>query len=90
MAFLVAYNQNKHLLGKNGLEPANRYMKMIWNRRSDLTQAYNSSVLGDFKVNLNLFFNYPTLFWFFNWSQNIDVLLEITALIGKLTIKFNK
>jgi hypothetical protein len=75
-------------LGKNGLEPANRYMQMIWNRRSDLTKAYNSSVLNDLKVNLNFFSNYPTLFWFFNWSQNIDILLETTALIGKLGTKF--
>ena len=38
----------------------------------------------------HLFINCPTLFWFFNWSQNIDQLLHLTSLIGKFSFFENK
>ncbi len=79
MAFLVAYNQNIHLLGKNGLLPANKYMeKFVHNYE----KSNNNVDLTSFKTKLDLYFKLPTLFWFFDWSNSIDFLLNSTAILG--------
>ena len=75
ISFLIALNQNHHLLGKNGLTPANKYMDKIYK------QIVKKST-NDLSSKLNLFFKIPTIFWFFDWSNNIDNLLLNTSLIG--------
>jgi len=79
VAFSIAFNQNHELLGKNGLLPANKYMEKFYNHiinnenrksENELTKAYN------------LFVNCPSLFWFFDWSKNIDWLLWLCSLTG--------
>ena len=77
VAFLIAYNQNKYLLGKNGLKPANIYMQRIY--QSVLTQQEETTWGNKFE----LFLKCPTIFWFFDWRLNMDNLLEFTSLIGK-------
>ena len=80
MAFLIAYNQNKELLGKNGLVPANQFMDRIYEQYKKTSK--NQSLTEELMVKFSVFIKLPTVFWFFNWSDNIDQLLEITSLVG--------
>ena len=74
----MAYNQNKELLGKNGLKPANKFMERIYgSKKHDHKHFYD-----DLKHKLNLFIQVPTLFWFFDWHNEIDFLLLLTSSIG--------
>jgi hypothetical protein len=45
-----------------------------------------SEMLDEFLKNFTLFLKLPTLFWFFDWSMNIDYLLNSTALTGILIL----
>ncbi|CAF0703841.1 unnamed protein product [Brachionus calyciflorus] len=82
VAFLVAFNQNKNLLGKNGLLPANKYMDRIYKNFKPQFNMLNGTISDQLWKKLDLFSKIPTLFWFFNWSKNIDLLLDYTSLIG--------
>ena len=43
----------------------------------------SNNEMSEFYKKCNLFLRVPTLFWFFNWSKDIDYLLNTTGLIGK-------
>ena len=83
MAFAIAYNQNEHLLGKNGLLPANKYMERVFGQVKSAIRP-NKKLTPEFNLKYNLFMNCPTLFWLFDWANNIDSLLNNSALIGKI------
>ena len=80
----MALNQNVHLLGKNGLRPANVFMRNIHQNHKYNRNSFklNNDKLDEFLKNCNLFLKLPTVFWFFDWSTNIDYLLDITAMTG--------
>ena len=68
VAFLVALDQNKQLLGKNGLLPTDNYLKLIKNH-------FRSQSIG------NAFMNIPTLLLFVNEAE-IDFWLDVISYIG--------
>mmetsp|Transcript_501 Transcript_501/g.1004 ORF Transcript_501/g.1004 Transcript_501/m.1004 type:complete len:607 (-) Transcript_501:110-1930(-) len=68
IAFLGAYNQNRGLMGSNGLVPARNYM-------DQLKQKYDSPMAG--------FLKHPSLYWFIDSSLE-DSHLDVTAVIGLL------
>lgn len=68
VAFLVALHQNRALIGKNGLLPANQVLDSIKHSHGDET--------------LTLLQVAPTILWFFNYRDNIDVLLDGLAYVG--------
>jgi len=76
VAFLVALNQNQQLIGKNGLTPANKYMEKL------SIQFEKKSKINEFKSSWDIFMKIPTIFWFFDWKNNIDNLLLNTSLFG--------
>lgn len=76
VAFLISLNQNHYLIGSNGLTPANKYMQKIHQ------QLIRRPKFASFGTKLNLFLNVPTLFWFFDWANQIDNLLLNTSLAG--------
>ena len=65
---MVAYDQNGALVGKNGLLPADQYLKNIkkWNQGKIWT----------------MFKRAPTLIWLLDYEDNIDTILEYFALSG--------
>lgn len=67
MAFLVAYDQNKELLGTNGLLPSDQYLQRI------------KSHFG--RNQMTAFMNVPTLLLFMN-EEHIDWWLDTVALCG--------
>ncbi len=92
IAFIIAYNQNINLLGKNGLKPANRFMQKFEIEFQNKEMGYDkknfkldqSSIpfitsLGD---KFQLFLHLPTFFWFFDYETKIDELLMYTSMIG--------
>jgi len=67
-AFAVAYNQNRGLIGSRGLTPANEHMTAVKNHfRSDEYGKWSYA---------------PTIFWFLNYENEIDILLDSAALMG--------
>ncbi len=81
VAFLVAYNQNIFLLGKNGLLPANKFLDNYL-AKSRISIPKNAHFLTDTKAKFALFLKLPTLFWFFNWTRDMDLLLSGAAMAG--------
>jgi hypothetical protein len=74
VAFLVSFDQNKELIGDNGLLPANLYLSRI-----------NGSFSGDQKHSKwQLFAQIPTLFWFLDSWDKLDHILDLTALTGMI------
>uniref|UniRef100_A0A0B6ZS11 Lipase maturation factor n=1 Tax=Arion vulgaris TaxID=1028688 RepID=A0A0B6ZS11_9EUPU len=69
VAFLVSLHQNKQLLGKDGLLPANVYLSHIKNK----TQS--SSMW-------TLLLYVPTLLWFVDYDKDLDLWLDIIAWTG--------
>lgn len=68
VAFLVAYHQNKELLGSNGLLPVSSYL---------------NQVKGHFKgINIESVSAIPTLLWWSDYEKNADWLLDVLALSG--------
>ena len=67
MAFLVALNQNKQLIGRKGLLPAENLMKQINEHFGENTRAQFLAV--------------PSLFIFVD-MQNVDWFLDAVAYIG--------
>ncbi|XP_030067560.1 lipase maturation factor 1 [Microcaecilia unicolor] len=68
VAFLVAFHQNKQLIGDQGLLPCKLYLKNV--------QHYFGG-----KVNLASFSYAPTLLWFTDWSS-MDTSLDCLSLLG--------
>ncbi|KAK3606108.1 hypothetical protein CHS0354_006472 [Potamilus streckersoni] len=68
VAFLVALNQNRSLLGINGLLPAHKYLNKI-----------GTSYGG---INLETFMAAPTLLWLFDYEKYLDNLLDCIAYGG--------
>ncbi|XP_068964704.1 lipase maturation factor 1-like [Petaurus breviceps papuanus] len=68
VAFLVAYNQNKQLIGEKGLLPSKLYLKQI--------QQYfkGKSAWDSFSYS-------PTIIWFLDWSY-MDFILDSISLLG--------
>ncbi|KAK9393308.1 lipase maturation factor 1 [Crotalus adamanteus] len=68
VAFLVAYHQNKALIGDRGLLPCKLYLE---------------NVKRHFKgrINMETLSYAPTLIWFLDWSS-MDSILDAFALIG--------
>lgn len=67
VAYLVALNQNKHLLGRNGLLPANLFMAEVKEHAGG--------------VNLQAFTHVPSILWFFN-VVDINFYLDAIAMTG--------
>jgi hypothetical protein len=68
VAFLVAYHQNRELLGSKGLLPVNNYLKRV---------------KGHFKgINFESVRALPTLLWWGDYDKNVDWLLDVLALCG--------
>lgn len=73
VGFLIALNQNKQLIGSNGLLPANLYLGMIRSHYGGNTTSY-----------WTLLDTAPTVFWWVP-EEHLDIVLDISAYIG-LTI----
>lgn len=69
VAFLIALNQNKQLIGSRGLLPANLYLHR-------LRSHYNTSSY------LSLLNTAPTLFWWASAPDQLDLVLDLTAYTG--------
>lgn len=68
MAFLVALHQNKQLIGKNGLLPADKYLEDIKHRTGGINMQSWSYV--------------PSLLWLVDYKSSIDTYLDYIALAG--------
>ncbi|XP_027512428.1 lipase maturation factor 1 isoform X1 [Corapipo altera] len=68
VAFLVAYHQNKQLIGEKGLLPCKLYLQNI--------KRYFKG-----KINLDALSYAPTIIWFLDWSD-MDSTLDCLALAG--------
>ncbi|XP_074053229.1 lipase maturation factor 1-like [Macrotis lagotis] len=68
MAFLVAYNQNKQLIGEKGLLPSKLYLKQV-------QQYFRGKSVWD------SFIYSPTVIWFLDWSY-MDFILDSISLLG--------
>ncbi|XP_005993173.1 lipase maturation factor 1 [Latimeria chalumnae] len=68
VAFLVAYNQNKPLIGEKGLLPCKLYLKNV------------KHYFGG-KINMDTLSYTPTILWFLDWSD-MDVNLDYIAVTG--------
>ncbi|XP_062999627.1 lipase maturation factor 1 [Elgaria multicarinata webbii] len=68
VAFLVAYHQNKALIGEQGLLPSQLYLENV-------KQYFKG------KINLDSLSYAPTLIWFLDWSS-MDSILDGFALAG--------
>ena len=68
VAFLGAYNQNRGLMGKDGLIPAHEH----W-----------TSLLSSCKTSkLECFTSHPSLYWFLDFTMLEDEIMDYTALSG--------
>ncbi|KAM9773454.1 lipase maturation factor 1-like isoform X1 [Syngnathus typhle] len=68
VAFTVAYNQNKQLIGENGLMPCKNYLNSV--------KRYVGGKIGMAALAYT-----PSIFWFLDWS-NMDANLDGIALLG--------
>ena len=69
VAFSVSFNQNKELIGDNGLLPAKLYLSRIKENQKELS-------------NLALFLKAPTVFWLLESWENLNFYLDLTAITG--------
>ncbi|NWW87877.1 LMF1 factor, partial [Rhynochetos jubatus] len=74
VAFLVAYHQNKQLIGEKGLLPCKLYLQNV--------KKYFKG-----KINLDALSYAPTIIWFLDWSD-IDSTLDYLSLFGLATSAF--
>ncbi|XP_060072968.1 lipase maturation factor 1-like [Ylistrum balloti] len=68
VAFFVALNQNKQLLGKKGLIPATNFLKKV--------EAASGG------INLNSFSYVPSVVWLVDYHSNLDSFLDYIAYLG--------
>lgn len=68
VAFSVAYNQNKQLIGENGLMPCKNYLNSV------------KRYVGG-KIGMAAFAYAPSILWLLDWS-NMDANLDGIALVG--------
>lgn len=68
VAFSVAYNQNKQLIGENGLMPCKNYLNSV------------KRYVGG-KIGMAAFAYTPSILWLLDWS-NMDANLDGIALVG--------
>ncbi|KAK7110005.1 lipase maturation factor 1-like [Littorina saxatilis] len=69
VAFLVAYNQNKQLIGPNGLLPANLFLRDVKERTGGKVTSQTVSYV-------------PSVLWLFDYQHNLAALLDRVALMG--------
>ena len=69
VAFLVAYHQNKQLIGPNGLLPADQFLREV-----------KKSTGG--RLSWSTFSRVPSLLWLFDYNNNLPALLDRIALLG--------
>ncbi|KAM6244499.1 lipase maturation factor 1 isoform 3-T4 [Spheniscus humboldti] len=74
VAFLVAYHQNKQLIGEKGLLPCKLYLQ-------DVKKYFKG------KINLDALSYAPTIIWFLDWSD-MDSILDYLSLLGLATSAF--
>eukprot|EP00075_Anas_platyrhynchos_P035279 XP_027324532.1 lipase maturation factor 1 isoform X1 [Anas platyrhynchos] len=74
VAFLVAYHQNKQLIGEKGLLPCKLYLQSV--------KKYFKG-----KINLDALSYAPTIIWFLDWSD-MDSILDNISLVGLATSAF--
>lgn len=74
VAFLVAYHQNKQLIGEKGLLPCKLYLQSV--------KKYFKG-----KINLDSLSYAPTIIWFLDWSD-MDSTLDYLSLFGLVTSAF--
>lgn len=74
VAFLVAYHQNKQLIGEKGLLPCKLYLQSV--------KKYCKG-----KINLDALSYAPTIIWFLDWSD-MDSILDYLSLFGLATSAF--
>ncbi|XP_074455180.1 lipase maturation factor 1 isoform X5 [Larus michahellis] len=74
VAFLVAYHQNKQLIGEKGLLPCKLYLQNV--------KKYFRG-----KINLDALSYAPTIIWFLDWSD-MDRTLDYLSLFGLATSAF--
>ncbi|XP_075021587.1 lipase maturation factor 1 isoform X2 [Calonectris borealis] len=74
VAFLVAYHQNKQLIGEKGLLPCKLYLQNV--------KEYFKG-----KINLDALSYAPTIIWFLDWSD-MDSILDYLSLFGLATSAF--
>ncbi|KAM6352559.1 lipase maturation factor 1 [Alca torda] len=74
VAFLVAYHQNKQLIGEKGLLPCKLYLQNV--------KKYFKG-----KINLDALSYAPTIIWFLDWSD-MDRTLDYLSLFGLATSAF--
>ena len=77
VAFLISFDQNKELIGDNGLTPTKLYLKRIKER-------------VDVDSNWKLYMKFPTLFWFLSSWDHLDYILDLTAICGEILVICNK
>ncbi|XP_069140641.1 lipase maturation factor 1-like [Argopecten irradians] len=68
VAFVVALNQNKQLIGKNGLIPAANFLTKV--------EAASGG------INLNSFSYVPSVVWLVDYTENLDTFLDCVAYLG--------
>lgn len=68
VAFSVAYNQNKQLIGENGLMPSKNYLNSV------------KRYVGG-KIGMAAFAYTPSILWLLDWSD-MDANLDYIALVG--------
>uniref|UniRef100_A0A8B9IYZ3 Lipase maturation factor 1 n=1 Tax=Amazona collaria TaxID=241587 RepID=A0A8B9IYZ3_9PSIT len=74
VAFLVAYHQNKQLIGEKGLLPCKLYLQNV--------KRYFKG-----KIDLDALSYAPTIIWFLDWSD-MDSTLDYLSLFGLATSAF--
>ncbi|XP_030339021.1 lipase maturation factor 1 isoform X2 [Strigops habroptila] len=74
VAFLVAYHQNKQLIGEKGLLPCKLYLQNV--------KKYFKG-----KIDLDALSYAPTIIWFLDWSD-MDSILDYLSLFGLATSAF--
>lgn len=74
VAFLVAYHQNKQLIGEKGLLPCKLYLQNV--------KKYFKG-----KINLHALSYAPTIIWFLDWSD-MDSILDYISLLGLVISAF--
>ena len=70
IAFLVAFDQNRALIGARGLTPANDYMQRVKEHFKD--------------DRLSMYSYAPTILWFVNWQNDINFYLDAMSMAGML------